>query len=564
MKDFKTEFNYWNMRFYHISIVLLLASIPLSKYTTSLSQFLMLGFWLLHRSDITYLNEYLSGKKIHPLRILSFISGFFRSIILSLIEKFSLFFRNKAALIITSLLLLHVLGLFYTTDFGYAMKDLRTKLPLLLMPLFFSTGPALDKRAIYWIFLGYIAALFGGTIYRLILFIQLPVADPRAMNPHISHIRFSLNAVFAIFILLYYAHLKDSFLKWKRVLFIIMAFWLLLVMFYLKYTTGIAIFMIITFLIAVNFALKASRLTTKLLLIAGGISLLIIPSLYFLKIAKEFRSTEAVDFHTLELYTSNGNSYYHDTVNFKVENGSYTGLYICDKELRKSWLERSSVSIDSLDSKQQYIRYTLIRYLASKQLRKDSAGIAQLSHQDIRNIEAGLTSSKSRQWFHIRPQIENLLTGWDNYRYHNNPNSSSLIQRVEYWRSSIQIIKQNPIFGVGTGDVPEAFRTYYSRANSMLDPQFRLRSHNQFLSITVAFGVVGLIWFLFVLLYPVIKLRTYHPYFYLIFWTIFFISIFTEDTLETQEGVTFYAFFTSLLLFGWSNKDDKETGQSQS
>lgn len=564
MKDFKTEFNYWNTKCYHISIVLLLSSIPLSKYTTSLSQFLMLGFWLLHQSDISYLSEYLNGKKSHPLRIVRLLEGFFRSIFLSLIEKFSLFFRNKTAMVVTSLLFLHVIGLFYTSDFSYAMKDLRTKLPLLLMPLFFSTGPALDRRTIFWIFLGYIAALFGGTLYRLILFIQLPVADPRAMNAHISHIRFSLNAVFAIFILFYYAHSKDIFVRWQRLLFILTAFWFLFIMFYLKYSTGIAIFLIMSFLMALYFAFKASRLSIKLLLFVSGLSLILVPGLYFLKIAREFRSTEAVDFTKLELYTPNGNSYYHDTVNFKVENGSYTGLYICDKELRKSWLERSSVSIDSLDSKQQYIRYTLIRYLASKQLRKDSIGIAQLSRQDIRNIEAGLTNSKSRQWFQIRPQIENLLTGWDNYRYHNNPNSSSLIQRIEYWRSSLQIIKQHPLFGVGTGDVPEAFKNYYRQANSMLDQQFRLRSHNQFLSITVAFGVFGLIWFLFVLFYPMIKVKTYQPYFYLIFWCIFFISIFTEDTLETQEGVTFYAFLTSLLLFGWRKPDEKETGQSKS
>ncbi|MBK7028786.1 MAG: O-antigen ligase family protein [Bacteroidales bacterium] len=384
------------------------------------------------------------------------------------------------------------------------------------------------------------------------------------MNAHISHIRFSLNAVFAIFILFYYAHSKDIFVRWQRILFILTAFWFLFIMFYLKYSTGIAIFLIMSFLMAIYFAFKASRLSIKLLLFVSGLSLILVPGLYFLKIAREFRSTEAVDFTKLELYTPNGNSYYHDTVNFKVENGSYTGLYICDKELRKSWLERSSVSIDSLDSKQQYIRYTLIRYLASKQLRKDSIGIAQLSRQDIRNIEAGLTNSKSRQWFQIRPQIENLLTGWDNYRYHNNPNSSSLIQRIEYWRSSLQIIKQHPLFGVGTGDVPEAFKNYYRQANSMLDQQFRLRSHNQFLSITVAFGVFGLIWFLFVLFYPMIKVKTYQPYFYLIFWCIFFISIFTEDTLETQEGVTFYAFLTSLLLFGWRKPDVKETGQSKS
>lgn len=548
----KSGFEYWNSRLYYLSVALLLASVPLSKYTTSLSQFLMLGFWLLHGSDLSCCAKYQQSSKSGLFDIISLTGCFFRSITISLFGKFKQFATNRVALIITSLLLLHVVGLAYTSDFDYAFKDLRTKLPLLLLPLFFSTGPEIDKRTMYSIFLVYVLAIFGGTLYRLILFIQLPVADARAMNPHISHIRFSLNAVFSVFILFYMSRLKETF-SWKvRGLFILTAIWFIVFMIYLKYSTGLSILFIISVLLILYYSLKGRRIYTRLLLFAGGLVLIAIPVSYFLSITREFRSTEAVDFRKLETRTINGNYYYHDTVNFKIENGAYTGLYICDKELRKSWSDRSQFSIDSLDRKQQPIRFTLIRYLASKQLRKDSAGVANLDQQDILNIESGLTSSRAQQWYQLRPRIENLLVGWENYRHHNNPNSSSLIQRVEYWRCSLLIIADNPIIGVGTGDVPTAFASFYDKNQSRLDPQFRLRSHNQFLSITVAFGIAGLLWFLFVLIAPMIKAKGYRQYLYVIFWMIFFISIFTEDTLETQEGVTFFAFFTAFFLLGTS------------
>lgn len=552
MRELKSGFEYWNTRVYFVSVALLLASIPLSKYTTSLSQFLMLGCWLMYKSDLSYYDKYLESRNNNSLAIVFLIKGFFKSIFYSLADKFIQFFRNRTAVIITSLLILHLIGLLYTTDYSYAIKDLRTKLPLLLLPLFFSTGPAIDRKTMYWILLVYVIAILGGTFYRLYLFTQLPVADARAMNPHISHIRFSLNAVFAVFALFYLSRLKNEFSIKVRILFIFLALWFVIFMIYLKYSTGLSILLIILVLTMLYHALKGKRLIFRLLMLAGGIILITVPVVYFSTIVREFRSTEAVDFRKLESRTANGNYYYHDTVNFRIENGVYTGLFICDKELRKSWTERSSIPIDSLDKKLQPVRFTLIRYLASKQLTKDSAGIAKLNAQDILNIESGLTSARAQQWYQLRPRIENFLVGWENYRYHHNPNSSSLIQRLEYWRCSLLIIKENPLFGVGTGDVPLAFSSFYEKNQSRLDPQFRLRSHNQFLSITVAFGIAGLLWFLFVLVAPMVIVKGYRQYLYVVFWLIFFISIFTEDTLETQEGVTFFAFFTAFFLLGTS------------
>lgn len=549
----------WIKRFYLVSLVLLAASIPLSKYTTSLAQFIVLGIWIFYESDTTYLANFRSSKVSFFLRFPGLLAGLFTSLFLSLIDKFKQFFHNRMALILTSLLLLHLLGLVYTTDFHYAFKDLRTKLPLFLLPLFLSTGPKLSTREFYFLLIGYILAIFGGTLYRLYLYFNLPVADPRAFNAHISHIRFSLNAVYAIFILIYFIYLKNYFPKWFKILAFAMICWLVFILFYLRYTTGISVLGIVGVLLLVYSALRGRTLITRISFLIAGLVLFMLPVWYVSSVVKEYRHTEPVQFNTLDKYTASGNSYYHDTVTFRIENHQYVGLYICDKEMRQEWKKRSSLSIDSSDQKGQPLRYTLIRYLASKDLRKDSTGVQHLTETDIQNIEAGITNPKNQTGFNLKNQIDNFLIGWENYRLHGNPNSSSLIQRLVYWKTSLTLISRHPILGVGTGDVPKAFQDQYRKENSILDPQYRLRSHNQYLSLTVAFGVVGLAWFLFILFYPTLKNRMYQNYFYILFWIIFMISMLTEDTIETQEGVTFYAFFTSLLLFSRQAGPDEQS-----
>jgi hypothetical protein len=246
-------------------------------------------------------------------------------------------------------------------------------------------------------------------------------------------------------------------------------------------------------------------------------------------------------------------------LNFKSKNGKWAGLYICDKEMRQSWAKRSQLSIDSLDRNKQLRRYTLISYMASKDLRKDAEGMSRLSEDDIHNIENGINRYDFSTLPGMRTQVEEFITAYQRYIHLDDPNSGSMVQRFEYWRTSLMIIRQNPFFGVGTGDLPKAFEEQYQNMDSNLAVQYRLRSHNQYLSITVAFGFIGLIWFMVAMFYPGIRSRSYKNYFYVVFWIIFMLSMLTEDTIESQEGVTFYVLFTALLLLGRDKQEPSES-----
>jgi O-antigen ligase len=147
-------------------------------------------------------------------------------------------------------------------------------------------------------------------------------------------------------------------------------------------------------------------------------------------------------------------------------------------------------------------------------------------------------------------RVKETIWEFTHYRLQGDANGHSLTQRLEFWKAAIYSIREHPFFGVGTGDMPEAFNQAYQKIDTTLEPEFRLRSHNQLLALLVAFGLTGGLLFLLVL---VLLLR--HPnakgdLLFLSFWLIFVLSTITEDTLETQPGATFFALFISLFLFG--------------
>jgi len=193
------------------------------------------------------------------------------------------------------------------------------------------------------------------------------------------------------------------------------------------------------------------------------------------------------------------------------------------------------------------LRYTLIRYMTSKGLTKDSIGFSNLTAADIRHIENGYPNYLYTNPTNIRTRIHELLWEINHYVGRQETNGHSLTMRLEFWKTAYHIIKQNLWFGVGTGDVKDAFNKQYEKENSLLKKEWQLRSHNQYLATTVAIGIVGLLFFLVHLLTPFFSKKKLSVFF-VFFLLIVFLSFINEDTLETQAGLTFCIFFTQLLF----------------
>jgi len=319
---------------------------------------------------------------------------------------------------------------------------------------------------------------------------------------------------------------------------------------------------ILLFVIVVLSLYGILKLQSWILKLSSFILVITIPILIFLFLyytASDFLTPHKNDLNKLEIYTEEGNPYYHDTINFWVENGSFTGLYICQSELREEWNKRSSLDFDGKDEKGQYLRFTLIRYLNSKELRKDARGVNSLTDMDIRYVEMGIANVVYTQKFHINSRLYKILWEYQLAKQNDNPGGHSVIQRLEFWKTSVKIIEKHPWFGVGTGDIAQAYEVQYIEMDSKLKPEFRYRAHNQFLATTVSFGILGLIWFLISLIYPAIALKKIFNYRYAVFWITIMLSMLVEDTLETQMGASLYAFFNAFLLFAFIDTSANKT-----
>ena len=508
---------------YFVCLAIMAAGLTLSPFLMSVSQFLLLIVWL-------FMGD--------PVKV-----------------KLKRFSQSRIAILLVSLYLLHVIGLIYTSDFQYAFKDLKVKLPLLAFPIILSSVKPLEKKRLDLLMLVYVASVFVATCLSFRLWLRHDYVDIRDISDIISHIRFCLNIVFVIGIIGYYFFTRHS-AWWEKLLQIALVGWFLFQLFIFESISGyVALLgmMAATLLYLVFTKLKSTALRVASVVIIIGLPLA--AGIYGYHLVSSLLKLPVVDIEQLDRQTAQGNCYVHDTIHYPVEDGNYVGLYYCQPEMREAWNQRSTFAFDGLTSNGEILEATLARYLTSKGLRKDAEGVDALDEQDIRNVEQGVANYVN--WSHpgVYSRLSSTLFEYNIYRRTNNPNGGSLSQRLEYTKASIYLIKKHPIFGVGTGDIPNAYMQAYDELQSPLLQQYRHKAHNQYLSITVGFGLVGLALFLFVLLYPYLSSKRYRTYLYTIFMVILLISMLPEDTIESQAGVSWFAFFNTLLIFAFENRD---------
>jgi len=538
---------------YIVGMALLIGSLPHSKWMMSISQFIMAGAFVLERLNLRKIKEFMHKPAWHI--IILFIPFFFYLLLNSIINGFKVFFRNKPALIFSSILLLHAIGLIFSTDFDYAFKDLRTKLPIFLLPLYISTSQAFGRKQFYWFMLFFIASLFARTLINTWYLYNGHFIDIRDISKSISHLIVALLIALSIFTLGYFIRKKREFPLILKAIFTLLLIWFLVYFVITQSATGLIISGITFFILLVVFIFKSKNNLLK-----AGLSLFILASFsgicfYLYSVVHDYYIVHTVDLSKLEQYSHQGNKYVHNTKDLSTENGNYLWIYIQWDEMREAWNKRSNIPFDSLDKKNQRIINTLLRFLTSKGLRKDADGVNSLSQKEVEAIENGVSNIIFINEFSFKGRIYEFLWGYDEYKKTDNPTGSTVMQRIEFWKASIGIIKDNWLTGVGTGDMNEAFQQQYEKMHSKLASDQRWRSHNQFLSIFVGFGILGLIWFLFAILYPPIVTGKFNDYFFLIFFIIAILSMIPEDTIESQAGVTFFAFFYSFLLFGRKEED---------
>lgn len=469
-------------------------------------------------------------------------------------QKWRQFWSNKAAVLLTGIFGLHLLGLLWTVDFQYGIHDLRIKLPLLFMPLVFTGMPSIksnELKRLLWLFV--VALIASSSWCTWIYFTSAQeLYDIREISVFISHIRFSLMIVLAIGVLIYLANHSVGL---SRVFALVIMMGFVMFLWLLQSLTGFATLMVVILSWVIFSVSKEKNRTWRFVKIAFPLVLFALIFGYLYVKSADYFTPREDELQNFSEVTESGNKYTHKPDNTLLENGYYVWRNVSMVELEQEWNERSSIDFDQKDKRGQSIYATLIRYLTSKGLKKDSAGVHALNQTDISNIERGIANYKDPGKSGLNKRIGKILFEINAYQNGADPSGNSVTQRLEFWRAGWHIFKEHPVLGVGTGDVPRAFEKAYVEIDSPLNDRWRLRAHNQYLTIAVAFGAIGLIVFLYCFFYPLSQKRHRRDYLYVTFFLISAVSFLNEDTLETQAGITFFTFFSCFFLFVYDSDE---------
>lgn len=518
-------------------------SLPLSLFMMSVMQFVLVGLWAYEGYNDNSFGNLAKSKNnwiTYPLQNIKI--------------KISSLRNNKIALVVFSFYAIPLWGLLFTNNLQLAVDELRTYLPILVLTFVIASSKPLSKNQLNSLLIFYIAAVLSGSFFGLNKFIGQDFTDIRELSIFIHPIRFSLSICFSIFLMLYFIYKNEFESRATNIIFSVSIIWLIYFLILMESGMGLFILFIISFSLLFYRIIKIKS-NLKYLYLSLILLIPILTFSYINNIVHSFYETAKIDLKTLDSTSKLGNAYTHDTLMYGVESGKIIGLYICESELREAWDERSNLAFDGLDNNKQELKRTLIRFLSSLDLRKDASGINQLSDEYIRAIEKGIANVHYLENPGIKTRIHKFLIGYQNYKENDNPNGNSVLQRFEYWKASIEIITDNFWTGVGTGDIRSEFKNYYHTSNSKLKPENRGISHNQYLNFMISFGVIGACWFLFVLFYPLSFQTVRKDYYYIIFITIILISMLSADILKNQAGMSLYAFFNALFLFGRKSKE---------
>lgn len=457
-------------------------------------------------------------------------------------------FTSAPVLVFVSFYALHLVGLLWTTDLQWGLDLCRILAPVVVLAVALAATEPLHVRELRALLLlaawGTVASTaWCGTLAGVFD----PTVDYRSLACSISHIRLALLLCMAIVIFMHHWP-REPLL---RIAHLAGAAWSLYYIVRLGSIAG-AVILIVVAIYAVWLWSSRGSGSRRWMPRALVVLVPLMAVVYAWSCWRDFHHVQEGRNNTYLTATAGGERYHHDPMNPQRENGWYVWRNIAELELRRVWTRRSELSYDSLDAKGQPVVSTMIRYLASLGATKDSVGLSAIADRDVRRIEQGIASATRGERSMLRDRIDEVLFELDRYAATGDPSGYSLAMRIEFWKAGWAIARDHWLVGVGTGDTQRAFNEEYERMGSELAPLWRLRAHNEYLTLWISFGVFGSLWCMIAWIWPAWRADAFrHPVF--VGWAIAFaISCLTDDTPETQAGATFFAFFYCLFVFGIS------------
>lgn len=390
MSGWRSYLTYGNVQW--LALALVAVTLPWSNVLVSNAQFLLIGAWL--------------GEGVHHR---------------DLWDRFRRAFTDRWVLLFVSLFLLHVLGLLWTQDLEWGLDLCRILLPILVFGTIIPTMPALTERGLWGILLaGAYSVVLSTMVCLAVAHDRLALGDFRGVSLFISHIRLGLLLCLAVVVLLVH---RPGW-KWMQWTQYAAAGWALLFMWKVGSLSGAGA---LVAMVAALLWWRAGRTPMRVRwLLRGGLLLLIaVGALAMVHLLAGTPHVAWPERTGLPERSAGGELYYHDLEDPQIENGHFVWIEVADGELERGWSRLSKVPYDGTDERGQPLRSTLVRYLASMGLPKDSVGLMHLSPEDVQRVGSGVSNVRTGRQSPLATRLEQLRMELDRYRTTGRPTGTA-------------------------------------------------------------------------------------------------------------------------------------------
>lgn len=412
--------------------------------------------------------------------------------------------------------------------------------------LMFGTLPTLNHKQFFAILCVFIASVVACSLFNFAYFLlnKAQNTDVRHASIFMWYIRFVLFCLVGVAVCIYYLLFQKHIQlpRYAKILFLCSFVWLVFYLIFIKSITGY----VGLFIICALSIYERVRYYKKYDFLIVFFALFILFGVRVGYEAHFFLNPDEIDAEKLDTHTAQGNKYMKFYQRGFIENGHWANLYVCKQEIVDNWHLYSDMPLFETNAKGFKVYHNLVRYMTSKNLRKDAEGLAQLTLEDIRNIEEGYSNYRFTSQFNLGSRIyESLEEGYMKSKG-NNPQGNSIMQRFVFWHVSFNMFLENKLVGVGPKYYQEQLYKHY--AHLTLDEKYWHQTHNQFLRILATYGIVGFACFVFTLLFIPLFARKKMTMLSVAWYSIFIISMTNDDTLASLYGIMFVSFLGGLFL----------------
>lgn len=462
-------------------------------------------------------------------------------------EKWRIARQSRALQAYIAFCLVLMVGLLWTADLGAGLSLLRVKLPLLVVPLVMLTTPPLEGRV-----RSVVLALFSGTVLvvsiiaavRLFTIPDLPYRDA---VPYISHIRFALCCCMVIFISCsglcrHGGTQAPKLFSIHSAISAVVLLWMLCFLVLIRSYTAVAVLLVVSLAAVVHYRRRWWAVAVWLVLVGGGAAVV---GHY----VHDYYKPAPLMEEPLRECTAGGRPYHHAHDGI-VENGNLLNNYICYEELHREWGRRSNRPLTEPMYDGYCLETVLIRHLNALGLTKDSAGVWAMNDAAVSAVERGVANPVYESRNPLRKMVYVMLFEREHYVHTRSVAGFTMLQRFELWRATWRVVRQHPLFGVGTGDAVGAMHAELVAMDSELIGTTK-HTHCEYLSLLAMVGIVGVVVIVIMFLRPLLNGKTARggmlrsPL--MIAWLLtVLVSFLTEDTLDTLAGILFCTWFLAM------------------